>query len=99
MDRCGCSLAIRDGIDEVARAKGDIATGPNPRITRTQVGIDSDTTEARAVQFELTEELDVRGLPDREDDRVGGHHGLRSFGKDWREAPVSIEHGNDFHRF
>ena len=91
--RRGRALAVGDGVDQVA---GPWATSPPAQIrgcdVRSVVGVDLDAAAAAALELDAGEDVEIGGLADGEDHRVGGEHRLGPGDERRVEAVVGVEH-------
>ena len=80
VDRRRGAPAVGDRVDQVPRAAGDVAAGPDARVGGAQRRRDRPARRPRGVRSSVdagVEEAHVGGLPDREDDGVGRRSPLR----------------------
>src|SRR5512140_1012646 len=96
VDRKGAALPVRDGVDRDAGTERRVAARVHPgRARRKRFRIDRDPPAARLDPVLRTEEGEVPGLSDRDEDGVGRENGLRALHELGRETPRLVEHARD----
>src|ERR1700674_5550497 len=94
VDFFGGFFAIRDGIDDQARTKGDIPSCENSRRGgHKRRGIDSQGALPRGFEaIGRFEESQIRSLPNGENYRVARNNCFRALGERGTETPLSVEY-------